>query len=406
MPINISCFLGELMCKIMCIKDQILMNGGEVVDKKVYPLPLFVESLRRSVDVTQQELSYLYDTELNKAISALTVKVDEQLHKISNNNNRTKLGPKTKGLFHAPSRRKIDLYVQLRDTLGELEQSDCFISAAELEKCCETLHNHIKEVITPEAVGVGAANGGTEVRTIRMILNPFEEKYEEALKFILLNCFPLIMTETKRSNYIKRVLLLNKRNIVMCFFSYSKNGKAPRHTLKDTGSINSIIEYIWSEKENLLFTDGKLSVEGQRDRKIDVFRNVFTGIINMLSDVDLIPISSFCVKEERVEQHARQSEKEDPQIWLGERAKYDLEILLDTTQMHYAWNDISSVVYDITKQAIIMTDRHLEENPDLTKDKNDLLISFFYYLFYSTQLIRDTIARYRNSRQQKEQQNE
>lgn len=406
MPINLSCFLGELMYKIMCIKDQMLMNGGEVVDERVYPLPLFVESLRRSMGVTQQELSYLYDSELNKAISALTEKVDEQLHKISNNNNRTKLGPKTKGLFNAPSRRKLDLYVQLRDTLDELEHLDCFISSAELEKCCKTLHDHIDGVTTPEAVGVGAANGGTEVRTIRMILNPFEEKHEEALKFILLNCFPLIMTETQRSNYIKRVLLLNKRNVLKCFFSYSENGKAPRYTLKDTGNINSIIEYIWSEKENLLYTDGKLSVEAQRDRKIDVFRKVFTGIIDMLIDVDLFPISSFCVKEEYVQQHARQSVKENPQIWLGERTKHDLGILLGATQMQYAWKDISSAVYDITKQAIMMTDRYFEDNPDLTEDKDDLLKSFFYYLLYSTQLIRETIARYRNSVQQKEQKNE
>lgn len=400
MPINLSYFLGELMYKIMCIKDKILMNGGEVVDKKVYPLPLFVESLRRSMGVTQQELSDQYDEELNKEISSFASQVDKQLHELSNE--RTKLGPKAKALFRAPSKRKIGLYVQLRDASDELKQSDYSISTTELKEYCEKLQNHINEVTMPDSAGIDTSNGGIEVRTIRAILNLCKEPHEEELSFILLNCFPQIMTKAKYANFTRRDLWRNKRNVVRCFFSYSKKGTGPRYILEDTSSINSIIEYIWSQKDNLLFADKRLSAEDQQKQKIHRFREVFKKITDMLMDVDLLPISSFSVPSEVFEQDTQQNQNEYLQIWLGERAKHDLEILLDTTQIHYAWNDISSVVYDITKQTIMMTDRQLEENPDKTENKNDLLISFFYYLLYSEQLIRDTIARYRNSGQQKE----
>lgn len=360
------------------------------VDSNVYLLTLFVENLRRSLGISQQELAGKYEDILNSEIKELSNSLCSSLVSISNKDSKNLIGPQTKALFRTLPKRKIKLHQLLANAVEETKGSkDYVLSQSESEKCCKKLREHITCVVEPTTAGAASSNGGTELRSVREILNTHKKPNQYALKFLLSKCFAPLIVDKRYSTIIKKNLLYSKSVLVKSFFSYSKSAKQERYPLIDTMPIAQVLETILQAKKDLLSQEKPVLNNVQTDKQIQIFRSLLMNAADMLIDIECLPVSTF------IEGESNEADDIEYSIPLGAKAKQNFYILVGEKNAKLAWNEISSEVFQITKQAIILSNDQINAPSIETYGYNTMVEVFFFYLFYTSPVIANAISRYK-----------
>lgn len=350
---------------------------------KVYLVTVFVESLRRSLNISQQDLSNVYEYALDSELNELSTKLQQELKSIVRAGDENRIGPKMKALFRANVvKQKIKLHEKLTDALNEIQNpSSYYLSDSEAERYIYSIKKIVKDVVEPTTTKAASAHGGTGRKTVSDKLKLQAKPDVYALKFILTRCLSTSMVKRYNIHYVKTELLSNRENIINRLFCYSETSKKEQFPLIEMSYVDHVIDVILQAKREVF------STEKQEDVRLAACNELLTNVSDLLIEIGQLPISCF------VGQHD-EDELRHYGIVLAGKAKDNLYVLLDEQDAKEVWNEIGSTVYSITTEAISITNEKFMRDEDFSGSKEEIAEVIFFYLLYSTPLISNSIKRF------------
>lgn len=361
---------------------------------KIFLLPLFVESIRRSINLTQEKLALAYDNELNFDINVLSGQLCSCLKGLVGSDDRILLGPKVKVLTKQLPKTKIVLHQCLTEAISELEPPNEYsLTKIEAEAMCNKLISHIKEVLNPLSSGAGSSSGGTDTRTVKNLLKPKSKPKAYALKFMLTKCIAPLMVNKDNASYVRDVLFSSKTTINETFFSYSKRSNGTRYHLENNSFLNSVIEEILQEKIELFSNGENLKGNELKHKQQKAYQDLFIKISDRLLDIGHIPESLYLNSDE---QTTNNEVGEQYSIKLGRKAKQALYILLGPEDAIYVWNDISSLVYKLSCFSINQADLRKEDIQNGSVSEEEIVETTFFYLFFTLPQVMKAMEKVHN----------
>lgn len=353
---------------------------------RVYLLTVFVESLRRSMNISQQNLADIYEDSLNSEIEKLSSELCLHLEKITHSGESNITGPKLKALFRAKSLKlKIKLHEKLSNALDEVQQSTKYtLSKAEAERYIYSIRKLVKDVLEPDSAKAASSHGGTDRRTVNEKLKSHNKPEIYALKFILTRCLAPRMVAKSNISYVKEELLASELNIAKYLFSYSESSNGERFPLLELNCINSVIKTFLQTKRKIFSRDTR-----EADR-LKACNGLLEKVTEMLIDIGQLPISLFIGEED-------EDDMKQYSIILASKAKDNLFVLLEEQDAKQAWNDITCLVYSITNKAITLTNEKIKVKKEIPLSKEAICEVVFFYLLYTSPPIIETLNRYQDS---------
>lgn len=357
------------------------------MEGNVYLFTVFIENLRRCISYTQQDLSNDYETVLTSEIETLQEEVCSKLKDITNSTNANIIGAKTKALFRAlPVKKKIRLHELLANALDELNGSNGYsLSKSEFERYSYCISKYVNQVVNPDTAGAASSRGGTERRTVSDLLKPQRKPNEYALKFILTRCFAPKMIQKVNLSYIKENLFSSRHSIKTSLFCFGLSSRDCCSVISDTPQIDEVINTILQEKRKLFATNEPLTPNKRKEQQLEACRNLFLDIADKLLEVGQVPISLFTIIDDS-------EDIETYSIYIAQKAKTNLEVLVGKQAVEAVWNEIACTVYNLSLEVADLAESRLNESINLCADEiTDIL---FYYRFYTTPEILGPISKY------------